>query len=77
MQDVMQEIAAYQRDYEHLIATWNALSHQARKRLWAEYTQLLDAGGAGHHQFAPLLVNAWCEGWRLDQPFRAADLAAA
>jgi hypothetical protein len=77
MQNVVQEIAAYQREYEQLIAAWNALSSQARMMLWAEYTQLIDLGGAGYHRFAPLLVNAWCEGWDIDQPFGIAGLAAA
>lgn len=77
MQDVMREIAAYQRDYDQLIAAWNALSPPARVTLWAEYTHLLDVGGAGRHQFAPLLVNAWCEGWDYNQPFQVADLTEA
>jgi hypothetical protein len=69
MQDIMQEIAAYRREFEALLAEWNALPLKARMESWSQYTEMLDHGDAGYHRFAPLLVNAWCEGWDVTQPF--------
>ena len=69
MQDIMQEIAGYQREFEALTVEWNALPLQARRASWSRYTEMLDRGDAGYHRFARLLINAWCEGWDVSQPF--------
>lgn len=69
MQDIMREIGIYQREFEALTAEWNALPLKARTESWARYTEMLDHGDAGYHRFAPLLINAWCEGWDITQPF--------
>jgi hypothetical protein len=70
MQDITQEIAAYRHEFEALLAEWNALPVKARTAIWSRYTEMLDHGDAGYHRFAPLLINAWCEGWDATQPFR-------
>lgn len=69
MQPIMEEIAGYQREFEALVSEWNSQPLEARKAQWSHYTELLDEGGAGYHRFAPLLINAWCEGWDITQPF--------
>ena len=69
MQDIMQEIAGYRREFETLTAEWNALPVKARTANWSRYTEMLDYGDAGYHRFAPLLINAWCEGRDATQPF--------
>lgn len=69
MQDIMQEIAGYQCEFEALTAEWNALPLKARRESWSQYTEMLDHGDAGYHQFARLLINAWCEGGDISQPF--------
>ncbi len=69
MQDIMQEIAGYQREFEALVAEWNAQPLKARRESWLQYTEMLDHGDAGYHRFARLLINAWCEGWDATQPF--------
>ena len=69
MQDIMQEIAGYQREFEALTAEWNALPMRVRAENWSHYTEMLDHGDAGYHRFARLLINAWCEGWDVSRPF--------
>ena len=77
MQDIMQEIDGYQREFEALTAEWNALPMRVRAESWSQYTEMLDRGDAGYHRFARLLINAWCEGWDVSQPFHFAREGAA
>ncbi len=76
MSDIMQEIATYQREFDALIADWNALSASARAANWAQYTEMLDHGDAGYHRFARILINAWCDGLDGGQPFTPSSAPA-
>lgn len=63
MNNVMEEIAGYQREFEALVALWNAQSLGDRTASWAQYTDMVDHGDEAYHPFAIILNAAWCNGW--------------
>ncbi len=68
MSKVMEEIAAYQREFEALVRSWNSQPAERREASWAQYTEMLDQGDAGRHPFAVLLDAVWCNGWDIRRP---------